>query len=146
MTDLWAAYFEEPDREVRADLLAQFDQADAAAVADPMESSSAEVELAKLLQNMLGYDHDLTKHARWLLEKCGGDYRGLRATLTAKAMDHDWLAWVWDNDVRIWAVRSMLVEAYEHREAREDKQRREATPEYRREKYAGGKYRDLIQS
>jgi len=146
MTDLWADYFEEPDREVRADLLAQFDQADAAAVADPMKASSAEVELAKLLQDMLGYDHDLTKHARWLLEQCGGDYRGLRATLTAKGQDSNWLDWSWNAKGGIWAVRSVLKEAYHHEAAREAERQRVSTTEGRRSKYIGTKYADQIRS
>lgn len=135
---LWQEWFAD-DRKARAARL------DGEALASPMQASSTEVELAEKLADMLGYEHDLTKHIRWLLEKCGGDHEGLRAVLTAKAHDHDWLTWVWDNDVGIYPVRAMLEEAYHHREAQESKQRFENTTAGRRAKYAGGKYEGLIQ-
>lgn len=129
MTDDFEQHFGPGTREERAARL------DGEAVADPTKHSSAEVELAKLLADTLGYGYSLVKHTRWLLTECGGDYDGLRKTIVAMGHDAGWLSWVYDNSVGIWPVRAMIVEKYKHDAAREKKRRFVDSTEGRRARY-----------
>ena|GEM_PF-2549781 len=90
---------------------------DGEAVADPTKASSAEVELARFLANMLEYDYKsfqkiLKLKARELLQYCRGDIDGLWEVLEGKAQDMRWLQWVISEDVSIYGVIPQIKGAY----------------------------------
>ena len=116
MTDLFDQLFAAP-REERAARL------DGAAVADPTNFSYAEVELAELLTDVLGYTpNDAAKHARWLLVKCKGDYDGLRRLITKLRIEGE-LDWVQLKRKKAYSLRYWLAEEYaEERQAEEQRQ------------------------
>jgi len=143
MTDLWQAYFEEPDREVRAARL------DGEAIADPTKASSIETELARFLANMLEYDYQpfqkiLKRKARELLEFCQGDVDGLWEVLEGKARDTRWLHWVISNNASIYSVIPQIKDAYSRHLEQQRKRAIANTTAGRQSRYIGTKYADYI--
>lgn len=151
--DLFDQYFG-GTREERALGLTGKDRAarmDGEAVADPTKPGSEVEELARFMAVMLEYDWEvyqaeLLRAVRWLLQKSGVGVDSLRATLEAKARDANWLAWAVREDVNVYAVRRMLLDAHARRVHIERKRRHRASPAGRRERYAGGKYAAYIES
>jgi len=145
MMDDFERYFGLGNREERAARL------DGEAMADPTKDCSETERLARFMSVMLEYDWEasrteLLRAVRWLLQKPGMDVEGLRATLEAKAKDADWLAWAIGKDVNLYAVRKMILDSHARRIQIERGRRRANTTEARRQRYAGGKFAEYIQS
>ena len=142
-TDPWANYADKRESELSI--------ADKQAIADPTKYGSEEIRLARYLAAWLDYDyasyhHRLKKKARELLEHSKGDYQGMWDVVQAKAEDGKLKDWVIAKDANIFAVTNILKDAYSRHLEREHKREQSNTTEGRRNKYAGGKYADLILS
>ena len=130
--DEFERYFGPGTREERAARAARLD---GEAMADNAKFSNAETELAELLTDVLGHQPAAPgQHARWLLHKCLGDYRGLRKLITARRIGGE-LEWVQLKRKNAYSLRSWLAEEYVKEQQGEEKRRRANTSEGRRARY-----------
>jgi len=126
--DLFAQYFN-GTREERA-------RCDGEAIADPTKPNGAEMELAALLADVLGYrPTNAGQHARWLLLRCENDYDGLRRLIVAMRQRGD-LGWVQAQGKTVYSLRAVLVEEYQREHQAEEKRAALNTTEGRRARYA----------
>jgi len=129
MADEFEKYFGSGTREERAARL------DGEAMADNTKLSNDETELAELLADILGHQPaEPVVHARWLLGKCRGDYRGLRKLITARRIDGE-LEWVTLKRANAYSLRHWLAEEYATERQDEEKRQRANTSEGRRDRY-----------
>lgn len=129
LEDEFEKYFGPGTREQRAARL------DGAAVANPTNHSANELALGELLSDVLGYQLRLPGcNARWLLEKCNGDYDGLRTLITSLRMQGK-LEWVQLKRKNVYSLRFSLAEEYAKERQVEEQHQAMNTSEGRRARY-----------